>query len=168
MLAGALKKNKTLVKLDLSNNAMKSFTSKFFCDAIKTNTHLTEINFSHNLLDDEFADQLSDVLRNNQVLYSVDISMNPIGPTGARNLLDTLYEYNDTLGNLGDLSDSYYMGVRIRQDIKQAIELNNSSHDKKKAFIEQMMANTRRKNVDQAQTSNPLKADEEKDVPLSV
>ena len=62
--------------------------------------------------------------------------MNPIGPEGAKSLLETLYEHNDTLSDLGDLSDSFHMGVRIRQDLKHAIELNNSSHDKKKAVIE--------------------------------
>ena len=108
-------------------------------------------------------------MENNQILFKVDISNNPIGPEGAKKLLKTLYEYNNTLGDLGDLSDSYYMGVRIRQDLQQAIELNNTSHAKKQAFMEQVTANTRTKNVDSGQHQNPL-ADKatKKEVPLSV
>ena len=74
------------------------------------------------MLDDIFASQLAEVLKYNPVLNKVDISMNPIGPQGAQLLLKTLNEDNDTLGDLGDLSDSYYMGVRVRTDILQAIE----------------------------------------------
>ena len=74
------------------------------------------------MLDDIFASQLAEVLKYNPVLHKVDISMNPIGPQGAQLLLKTLNEDNDTLGDLGDLSDSYYMGVRVRTDILQAIE----------------------------------------------
>jgi len=42
---------------------------------------------------------------------------------------------NDTLGDLGDLSTNMYMGVRIRELLRQIIFLNHSSHDKKKALI---------------------------------
>jgi hypothetical protein len=40
------------------------------------------------------------------------------------------------------------MGFRIREELRQALILNNSSHDKKKAFIEQKAAETRSKFVD--------------------
>ena len=40
------------------------------------------------------------------------------------------------------------MGVRVREDLRQAIRLNNSSHDKKKAYIEQLTASTKHKNVE--------------------
>ena len=59
-----------------------------------------------------------------------------------------MFEYNDTLGDLGDLTSSNYMGVRIREDLTQAIKLNNSSHDKKKNYIEDLAAANKKKNVD--------------------
>ena len=40
------------------------------------------------------------------------------------------------------------MGVRIREDLTQAIKLNNSSHDKKKNYIEDLAAANKKKNVD--------------------
>jgi hypothetical protein len=51
---------------------------------------ITEINFHGNFLDNEFAVDLSHVLENNVILYKVDISQNPIGPEGARYLLNVL------------------------------------------------------------------------------
>ena len=52
------------------------------------------------------------------MLYKVDISANPISPTGARLILNAVSEYNDTLGNLGDLDESTFMGVRIREELR--------------------------------------------------
>ena len=78
----------------------------------------------------------------------MDISQNPIGPEGSKYILNALFEYNDTLGDLGNLENSNYMGVRVREDLRQAIRLNNSSHDKKKAYIEQLTASTKHKNVE--------------------
>lgn len=50
-------------------------------------------------------------------------------------ILDALKMDNDTLGDLGDLSSNMYMGVRIRELLKQMLFLNHSSHEKKKALI---------------------------------
>lgn len=82
------------------------------------------------------------------MLYKVDISANPISPTGARLILNAVSEYNDTLGNLGDLDESTFMGVRIREELRQAIKLNNSSSDKKKAHFKDAMSHNRSTNVD--------------------
>ena len=50
------------------------------------------------------------------------------------------------------------MGVRVREELRQALQLNNSSHDKKKAFIEQLTADTRAKYVDGADTAHESQA----------
>ena len=63
-------------------------------------------------------------------------------------ILRELLKSNDTLGSLGDLEKNIYMGVKIREDLRQAISLNNSSHAQKKAFLEQLAANNRKKNLD--------------------
>ena len=135
-LQDSLTFNKSLIKLDLSNNGLKSSTAKYILEALYTNQTLSEISFANNFLDNEFAKDLAKVLECNQVLYKVDISQNPIGPEGSRYILNALFEYNDTLGDLGNLENSNYMGVRVREDLRQAIRLNNSSHDKKKSYIE--------------------------------
>lgn len=100
-LSSALRFNKTLVKLDLSNNGLKSCTMKFLLDALLDNVCLSELNLSSNFLDDSFARDLALVLENNLVLYKVDIGNNPIGPVGAQAILNVLLTSNETLGSLG-------------------------------------------------------------------
>jgi len=73
-ISSALRTNKTLVKLDLSNNGMKHFTARYFLDAMLINEHLKIVNFHGNLLDDQFAFDLADMLSKNTVLHTVDIS----------------------------------------------------------------------------------------------
>ena len=65
---------KNLVKLDLSNNGLKSRPAAFVLDALIMNMSLTEINFHGNLLDNEFAVDLAHLLEKNVLLYKVDIS----------------------------------------------------------------------------------------------
>ena len=130
--------NKTLVKLDLSGNALNSTVASFVIEAMKVNTSITELNLSSNVLENDFAYALGDMLIENEIVYKVDISHNPIGPEGAKYLLGVLLERNDTLASLGDLTHNVYMGVRIREELQQALELNNASHDKKKSYLEQI------------------------------
>jgi hypothetical protein len=61
-LSDALRFNKTMVKLDLSNNALKACTVNYIIDALTVNRHLTFINFHGNFLNDDFAYQLADLL----------------------------------------------------------------------------------------------------------
>ena len=54
-LSSSLRFNKTLVKLDLSNNSFKSCMVKFLLEALLDNVCLSELCLASNLLDDEFA-----------------------------------------------------------------------------------------------------------------
>lgn len=101
-LSNSLRFNKTLVRLDLSSNALKSCQVKFLLDALMDNVCLSDLNLSSNFLDDEFAQDFAYVLESNPVLYKVDISRNPIGPKGAQIILNALLVSNETLGSLGD------------------------------------------------------------------
>lgn len=64
-LGDAIKNNTTLVKLDLSKNALKSICVKMFMEALEDNYCLAHIDFSGNHLDNEFAYYLARVLENN-------------------------------------------------------------------------------------------------------
>ncbi len=130
-LGNALRFNKTLVRLDLGNNAMKPCTARFILDALLANVCLSELGLSGNFLDDEFAVDLAHVLEDNPVLYKVDISKNPIGPAGGKALLNALLMKNETLGSLGDIEQNVYMGVRLKEELRQVLILNNSSSDKR-------------------------------------
>ena len=118
LLADALRNNKTLIKLDLSNNGLTPRVGNYIIDALRDNYYLSEVNFHGNQLNDDFAFELASVLETNVVLYKVDISANPISPQGARKILIALSEYNDTLGDLGDLELSTFMGVRVREELR--------------------------------------------------
>lgn len=124
-LSKGIKFNKTIVKLDLSKNAIKSCVIKFLLESLLDNYCLAELLLAGNFLDNEFAVDLAHLLESNQVLHTVDISGNPIGPEGASYLLKSILQYNDTLESLGDnLDQNMLMGVRMREEIKQTLELN--------------------------------------------
>lgn len=149
-MSDAIRYNKTLIKLDLSNNGLTTGVANYLLDSLLVNSYISEVNLHGNNLNDGFAKNFAHLLEVNQVLYKVDISSNPISPFGARLILIALSECNDTLGDLGDLDQSTCMGVRIREELRQAIRLNNSSHDKKKQTLEDKVAFNRAANVDSA------------------
>ena len=149
-LSDALRFNKTLVKLDLSNNGLTAGVTNYLLDALNVNSYISEVNLHGNNLNDDFAKSFAHLLEINQVLYRVDISSNPISPFGAQLILIALSECNDTLGDLGDLEKSTCMGVRVREELRQVIKLNNSSQDKKQQFLREKVAHTRSSNVDAA------------------
>lgn len=64
-LAAALRYNKTLVKLDLSNNGMVYYHARYILEALCDNTALSEISFSGNFLDDMFGKDLAITLEKN-------------------------------------------------------------------------------------------------------
>ena len=64
-LADALRFNKTLVKLDLSNNGLCSPVANYLIDSLRVNIFVSEVNFHGNTLDDVFAEQLADLLKHN-------------------------------------------------------------------------------------------------------
>ena len=80
LLSSSIRFNKTMVRLDLSNNALKSCMTKFLFESLLDNYCLTELDLANNFLDNEFAVDLAHLLEQNQMLHTVDISNNPIEP----------------------------------------------------------------------------------------
>jgi Ran GTPase-activating protein (RanGAP) involved in mRNA processing and transport len=117
MLSDGIKFNKTLVKLDLSNNCFKPCMTKFLFEALLDNCSIADLNLSTNFLNDEFAVDLAHLLESNQQLHKVDISNNPIGPEGAKYLLESILAHNDSLESLGNIKNNVYMGVRLCEEI---------------------------------------------------
>ncbi len=64
-LADSLRYNKTLCKLDLSNNGLVSPVVNYLVEALRVNIHISEINLHGNNLGDEFAVQFADLLDQN-------------------------------------------------------------------------------------------------------
>jgi len=139
MLGDGLRFNKTIVKLDLSSNALKACWTKFLFEALLDNYCLAHLDLSNNFLDNEFAVDLSHLLESNQTLHTVDISNNPIEPEGAKYLLQQLLTKNDTVESLGDLENTnMLMGVRYREEIRQCLFLNSSNHARKRMIMNQI------------------------------
>jgi len=83
VLTLGIKITKTLLRLDLSSNAMNSVSGAIICDGLKENNSLIDINLARNLLCDYFAECLANTLRLNNILWRVDISDNKITSDGA-------------------------------------------------------------------------------------
>lgn len=64
-LAEAMRFNKTIVKLDLSKNALKSCMTRFLLDGLQDNYCLAHLDLSGNFLDNEFAADLGHLLEDN-------------------------------------------------------------------------------------------------------
>ena len=138
-LASGIKFNKTMVKLDLGNNCLKSCVVKFLLEAILDNATLAHLDLSNNFLDNEFAADLAHLLENNPVLHTVDIANYPIEQAGAKYLLSSLLQHNENLTSLGNLEDTnMLMGVRIREELRQTLLLNASSHLRKRTISNQV------------------------------
>jgi hypothetical protein len=118
MLGKGLKLNKTLIKLDISHNALKVSMTKFVTESLLENDTLVILDLGNNFLDDSFAEDLALLLKRNAILNTIDISNNPIGPKGALSILNSLLQYNETLSSLGNLDENLYMGVRVREEIQ--------------------------------------------------
>jgi hypothetical protein len=88
-------------------------------------------------------------------LHTVDISNNPIGPVGGHALLNSLLKFNETLVSLGNLEENMYMGVRIREELRQILELNNTSLDKKKVYVKELQENTKKTFVVEREGDQP-------------
>lgn len=103
-LSNGIRLSKNLIKLDLSNNGLIPSVARYILDALTVNMSITEVNFHGNFLDNEFAVDLSYLLEQNVVLHTIDISANPIAPEGAKYILASILQFNDSLSSLGDLS----------------------------------------------------------------
>jgi len=64
-LADCLRFNKTLVKLDLSNNGLCSPVVNYLIEALRVNIYVSELNLHGNNLNDEFAVQFAELLGHN-------------------------------------------------------------------------------------------------------
>jgi hypothetical protein len=104
ILCLALKVNRTLIKLDLSNNAMSSVSGSLINAALRENQTLMDLNLSRNKLCDIFAEGLAGSLRINCTLQKCDISGNCITKVGSKKILDAINSTNQTIESLGDIS----------------------------------------------------------------
>ena len=95
------------------------------------------------------------LLEDNPVLYKVDISRNPIGPQGGQSLLNVLLMKNETLGSLGDIEQNMYLGVRLREEIRQVLAINNAGADRRGAHIRDLKEDAKKQFVIEKEGEDP-------------
>jgi hypothetical protein len=84
-------------------------------------------------------------------------------------------QHNDTLESLGnDIDSNVYMGVRIREEMKQTLHLNCSNHERKRHLMN-LIESTKNQNPtekDMPSLVDPLRKDKklanEKDLVMNV
>lgn len=111
-LCRSLNINRTLIKLNLSNNGLNNAMGIMLTDVLKVTTFhmqnnitLVMLSLSRNCLGDMFAEALARSLQVNEIIMTVDISGNLIETDGAQALIKCLTESNDTLESLGDITE---------------------------------------------------------------
>ncbi|CAG8530551.1 26490_t:CDS:2, partial [Gigaspora margarita] len=150
-LAEAIRKNKTLKKLDLSSNYIRLEAGRNIARALTNNKFITELNFSDNDIVHELSEFLITILLNNNItgislrstkissemvttlaqdlksnkikLRYLNLSRNEISSDAIGTLIEAL-EDNKTLKNL-DLSDITGAG-QIGQELTKSLEKNKT------------------------------------------
>ncbi len=62
---------------------------------------------------------------------------------------------NETLGSLGDIEQNMYLGVRLREEIRQVLSLNNAGSDKKLSHMKDMKENAKKTFVIEKEGEDP-------------
>ena len=137
ILSKGIDANRTLIKLDLSNNGLAPISGVYLVKSLNNNITMHELNLSKNNLNDDFAIVLAKTLRENDVLWKIDISYNPIGTKGAESLILALKEDNDSLESLGEIDVNTQMGVNNIQELKKHLKINEVSKDLRRKMIQE-------------------------------
>lgn len=127
--------NISLLKLDLSHNAIDDFDGTVIASAIEHNHTLRDLNLSHNMMKKRTCERLREVLETNEVISMIDLSHNPFDETCGDILYDTVLSHNTTIVSFGDLNTNLLMGVRTVQEITYCLKENNLSKEVKRANI---------------------------------
>ncbi|XP_076806939.1 uncharacterized protein LOC143450324 isoform X2 [Clavelina lepadiformis] len=117
------RKNYTITKLDLSDNALQNDVGGHLSAMLTENNSLTHINISNNKLGDKEALMLCESLRFNTSLLSLDISHNQLTDIGGQAFAAALMD-NSVMNSL-DLSWNM-LGKKAGSAIGKALKLNKS------------------------------------------
>lgn len=128
-LSEALKFNRTLKELDISNidDKIPNFDiGKEFAEILKNNEGLTKLNLSKNFIDDAGATALAKALETNKILESLDISNNNIGDAGAQAILEALGTNGNSKLTELNISDNEFSNDKLKE-INEQITLTRDA-----------------------------------------
>ena len=104
-ISDGLKNNNTLLEINISHNNITNKGTKNITEAIQVNKILKKLNLSHNILSDDGATLISSCLKCNISLLELNISHNGITDKGTKEVAEAI-EINSTLQNI-DISRNH-------------------------------------------------------------
>jgi Leucine-rich repeat (LRR) protein len=122
-IAEALRQNKTMKDLNMSDNGAGAKCAKILADGVVANGALTSLNVSDNCLGNRGSEAIAEALTENKVMKNLDMSMNGAGAKCAQLLADGVIA-NGALTEL-DISSNRLTKGSLKQDPR-------NDYDKKK------------------------------------
>ena len=104
-ISDGLKNNTTLLELNISHNNITNKAIKNITESIQVNTTLEKLDLSHNILSDDGATLISSCLKCNNSLLKLNISHNGITDKGTKEIAEAI-KINSTLQNI-DISRNH-------------------------------------------------------------
>ena len=139
-LIKALRKNNTLIYLNLYNTALGDLQGTKIILALEKNEILEELDLGSNFLSIQFCQAFGHVLRNNYHLRKVNISKNQmITRENYFFILEGLV-HNQSIISLGDLIDTK-IGVKCRECTEKLLNLNKNIEWRDLEMIKKQKAN---------------------------
>ena len=139
-LIKALRKNNTLIYLNLYNTALGDLQGTKIIFAFEKNEILEELDLGSNFLSIQFCQAFGHVLRNNYHLRKVNISKNQmITRENYFFILEGLV-HNQSIISLGDLIDTK-IGVKCRECTEKLLNLNKNIEWRDLEMIKKQKAN---------------------------
>mmetsp|Transcript_41628 Transcript_41628/g.134577 ORF Transcript_41628/g.134577 Transcript_41628/m.134577 type:complete len:310 (+) Transcript_41628:187-1116(+) len=116
---------RSLVYLNLRLNVLSGIMGIELCRALDASVSLTDVDVSSNHLSDDFGRALGMVLATNETLWKVNLTRNPLGIASGDALLLALKQRNDTIVELGDISEDLLgLGLQNRMLISSCLDAN--------------------------------------------
>lgn len=69
--------------------------------------------------------------------------------------MNVLLMKNETLGSLGNIEENMYLGVRLREEIRQVLSINNSGDDRRGALIKDKKEEAKKQYVTEKEGEDP-------------
>lgn len=69
--------------------------------------------------------------------------------------MNVLLMKNETLGSLGNIEENMYLGVRLREEIRQVLSINNAGADKRSAHIKDKKEDAKKQFVVEKEGEDP-------------
>lgn len=69
--------------------------------------------------------------------------------------MNVLLMKNETLGSLGNIEENMYLGVRLREEIRQVLSINNAGADKRGAHIRDKKEDAKKQFVIEKEGEDP-------------